>query len=494
MGTCSVNCTCENVQNYCQTNYIVYCVFEKDWENCLDDELKAIGKRYDFQGKENTYFDYQSADVTKLVIGCGTVNDLSDYLKIGKKIYDLTEKWPKDIKIGLPLCGSPFSVDAIVNIHIGLQLQTYNFLKYKTTEHDKSNNIKNHEICFVLNDDIRSDVEKRIADYQGVIEGNFIARDLGHEPPNVLYPESYAERVKSLFKDHPEVSVKILHLKDLETMHMGGIIAVGKGSSRPPCIVALEYNGGNKGDKPLAFVGKGVTFDSGGLSLKPTSAMVDMKNDMCGSAAVVGLMKALVARKAKANVVGVIGLAENMTGSNAYRPDDIVTTASGKTIEICNTDAEGRVVLADTLWYAQKYNPKCIIDLATLTGAIVVSLGHIYAGIFTESDQLASKLEEAGKIVNEPVWRLPLHKKFEDSIKSDIADVRNTSKVKGGGSTTAAHFLREFVSKDYPWCHIDIAGVAYDYLNDIFSGKSASGYGVRLLDHFVRLYEREEFI
>jgi leucyl aminopeptidase len=255
-------------------------------------------------------------------------------------------------------------------------------------------------------------------------------------------------------------------------------------------MVILKWNGGKKGEAPLAFVGKGVTFDTGGISIKPSTNMEDMKTDMGGSAVVVGLLRNLAQRKAKVNVVGAIGLVENMPSGNAQRPGDVVRSMSGQTIEVINTDAEGRLVLADVLHYTNtKFKPKFIVDLATLTGAIIVALADVYAGLFSNDDELAKKIESCGLKVGERAWRLPLGEEYDEMINSDIADMKNVGSGRGAGSTTAAQFLKRFVGET-KWAHLDIAGVAWRGKGDAMAVKGASGYGVRLLNELVKTYEK----
>ena len=267
---------------------------------------------------------------------------------------------------------------------------------------------------------------------------------------------------------------------------MGALLGVGQGSIRESQLVIMEYNGGNEKDAPVAFVGKGVTFDTGGISIKPAAGMEDMKYDMGGSAAVVGTMMALAGRKAKVNAVGVIGLVENMPGGNAQRPSDVVNTMSGQTVEVLNTDAEGRLVLADALWYTQvKHKPKLVVNLATLTGAIVIALGEEYAGLFSNNDNLSNKLTKAGTATGERLWRFPMGDEYDKMIDSQIADIQNISAGRGAGSITAAQFLKRFIKDNTPWAHLDIAGVAWTKKDQDICPKGATAFGVRLLDKFV---------
>jgi leucyl aminopeptidase len=306
-----------------------------------------------------------------------------------------------------------------------------------------------------------------------------------NEPANVLTPETFAADLKTLSK--LGLKVTILGEKEMKKLGMNALLGVGQGSSKESYLVMMEWKGGSKKDAPLAFVGKGVTFDTGGISIKPSPKMEEMKMDMGGAAVVAGLMKTLAQRKAKINAVGVVGLVENMPDGNAQRPGDIVTSYSGQTIEILNTDAEGRLVLADALWYTQeKFKPKFMIDLATLTGAIVVCLGTKFAGLFSNDEEIISQLRHSGDATGEHVWPLPIDDRYDKDIDTPNADVRNTG-MHGAGSITAAKFLQRFVNKT-PWAHLDIAGVAFNDESHILSGRNPRGFGVMLLDNFIRTH------
>ena len=315
-------------------------------------------------------------------------------------------------------------------------------------------------------------------------DGTALARDLMHEPPNVLYPAAFAERIKGLESEGLEV--EILGEKEMKKLGMGALLGVGQGSVRESQLGVMKWMGGKAGDDPVILCGKGVCFDTGGISLKPGPSMEDMKGDMGGAAAVTGTMLALARRKAKVNVIGLVGLVENMPDGNAIRPGDILTSASGQTIEVQNTDAEGRLVLSDVLWYAQEtFKPRAIVDLATLTGAIVISLGHEHAGLFSNNDELAEAIGTAGKASGETVWRLPLGDPYDKLLKSKFADMRNIG-GRAAGSITAAQFLQRFVSKDVPWAHLDIAGVAWkEGEKDATDPAWASGFGPRLLSQWI---------
>lgn len=327
--------------------------------------------------------------------------------------------------------------------------------------------------------------EQAYAPLNALAQGVFLTRDVVTLPPNLLYPLSYAKRIKEELTPLG-VTVEILDLATITKMGMGALVGVGQGSIQDSCVVVMQWHGGKKEDQPLAFIGKGVTFDTGGISIKPAANMDEMKHDMAGSAAVVGLMRSLAGRKAPVNAVGVVGLTENMPSGSAQRPGDIVTSLSGQTIEILNTDAEGRLVLADVLWYTQdRFKPRFMINLATLTGAIVVTLGDQMAGLFSNDDALSESLLDAGTKTGELLWRLPLSDAYDKEIDSPIADMQNIGEGRKAGSITAAQFLQRFVNKT-PWAHLDIAGTAWINKDGALYAKGATGFGVRLLDQLVR--------
>tara|TARA_B100000963_G_scaffold172645_1_gene150171 strand:+ start:9007 stop:10464 length:1458 start_codon:yes stop_codon:yes gene_type:complete len=362
----------------------------------------------------------------------------------------------------------------------GLKLKSYKFNKYKTKK-DLRNIIIN-----VVGDKNKLLFTHKLK-FKALEEGTFFARDLVSEPGNILHPDEYAKRLKSLKKN--SLKVKIYDEKKLKKLGMNALLGVGQGSVRGSYLVTIEWKGAKNNSKPLAFIGKGVCFDTGGYSLKPAKFMEDMTYDMAGSAAVVGLMKSLALRKAKINAVGVVGLVENMVSGNAQRPGDIVKSFSGKTIEILNTDAEGRLVLADAITFTEKkFKPKFMIDLATLTGAIIVSLGSEYAGLFSNDDKLSNELVKAGDKVQEKLWRMPLNKNFDKLINSKNADMQNINYVGGAGSTTAAQFLQRFILNKTPWAHLDIAGMAFSKYGGALNSGGATGYGVRLLNQLIEDY------
>ena len=359
----------------------------------------------------------------------------------------------------------------------GLKLKSYSFNKYKSKKESRliSINIVGNKNKLSSPNQLK---------FKALEEGTFYARDLVSEPGNILHPDEYAKRINALRKFG--LKINIYDEKKLKKLGMNSLLGVGQGSIRGSYLVTMEWKGLKNNSKPLAFIGKGVCFDTGGISLKPAKFMEDMTYDMAGSAVVVGLMKNLALRKAKVNAVGVVGLVENMPGGNAQRPGDIVKSYSGKTIEILNTDAEGRLVLADALTFTErKFKPKFMIDLATLTGAIIVSLGSEYAGLFSNDDKLSKQLVKAGEKVEEKVWRMPLHKNYDKLINSKNADMQNINYVGGAGSTTAAQFLQRFILNKTPWAHLDIAGMAFSKYGGALNPGGATGFGVRLLNKLV---------
>jgi leucyl aminopeptidase len=375
------------------------------------------------------------------------------------------------------------SADQAAAIASGIRLRTYKFDRYKTKKKDGENEALRADVSIAV-DDVAA-AKKAFAPDSRIVDGVIIARDLVNEPPNVLYPEEFARRASQLRK--VGVNVEVLDTKAMTKLGMGALLGVAQGSARPGRTVIMRWNGGNKGDSPVAFVGKGVCFDTGGISIKAAGSMEDMKGDMGGAACVVGLMHALASRKAKVNAVGAIGLVENMPDGNAQRPGDIVKSMSGQTIEIINTDAEGRLVLADVLWYvAKKFKPKFMVDLATLTGAIMVALGTEHAGLFSNNDELAERLSKVGQETGERVWRMPLGPEYDKQIDSQFADMKNTG-TRNGGSITAAQFLQRFVDGT-PWAHLDIAGTAMGAPKTDINQSWGSGYGVRLLERLVAEY------
>ena len=393
----------------------------------------------------------------------------------GDKVANVLAERPPKSKLKLADCAA--------NLAYGARLRSYRFDKYRTKEKEEDKPTL-ETLTFMVKEPAAA--RNAFAKLDSIAEGIFFTRDLVSEPANVIYPETLAREARRLGRYG--VRVEVLDANRIKQLGMGALLGVAQGSARKPRVVTMRWNGaakGARGKRPIAFIGKGVTFDTGGISIKPSGGMEDMKYDMAGAATVIGLMRALARRKAKVNAVGVVGLVENMPSATAQRPGDVVKSMSGQTIEVINTDAEGRLVLADVLCYCQKrFKPSLMIDLATLTGAIIVALGHEHAGLFSNDDTLAAQIGAAGKKVGETVWRLPLGEAYDKQINSPIADMKNVGSGRGGGSITAAQFLRRFVDET-PWAHIDIAGVAWSKKDAACVPKGGTGFGVRLLDRFV---------
>lgn len=371
-------------------------------------------------------------------------------------------------------------IDAAAHLAYGAQMRSYRFDKYRTKmKPEEKPKLKSVSIIAAAPDKAK----KAFAPLQAVAESIAFARDLVSEPANILYPATLAAEARKLSK--LGVKVEVLGEAEMKKLGMGSLLGVGQGSVRESQLVVMQYYGGKKGAKPVALIGKGVTFDTGGISIKPAQGMEEMKWDMGGSAAVIGTMRALAARGAKVNAVGVVGLVENMPDGNAQRPGDVVTSMSGQTIEVLNTDAEGRLVLADALWYCQdRFKPQVMVDLATLTGAIIISLGSHKAGLFSNNDKLSAALTQAGEETGEKLWRMPMGDEYDAMINCDIADMKNISDGREAGSTTAAQFLARFVN-NVPWAHLDIAGVAWTKKTTNTTPRGAVGWGVRLLNHWI---------
>ncbi len=436
--------------------------------------------------------DYKQA----LVIGLGKAEklDATAFENIGGKILAALKAASAQnaaILFETPKNAVPVA-EAAASVLYGVRLRDYSFDKYKTTDKKSKSgdSVKKQDLpglkAVTLLADGHTAAAKLYAGLEAVAEGVVFARDLVNEVPNVLYPESYANILAKELKPLG-VQVEILDEKKMQKLGFGAHLAVGMGSIRPPRVVIMRWNGlgakGGKGKGPLAFVGKGVTFDTGGISIKPAAGMEEMKMDMGGSAAVAGLIRALAANKAKVDVVGIVGLAENMPSDRSYRPGDIVTSLSGKTIEVLNTDAEGRLVLCDALTYVQDtYKPSMIIDLATLTGAIMVALGYEYAGAFVNNDKLWTQLESASRTSGEKLWRMPLDESYRDEMKGTVSDLKNLGNLgRYGGACSAAGFLEHFIEGETPWAHLDIAGTAWWKSDKPTVPKGGSGFGVRLL-------------
>ena len=453
----------------------------------LEGGLEKAARIADFKGKAGSMLDLIAPSGVAfdrvLIAGMGKLEeqDETSWLKLGGAIQGKLRSIKADLSVlilDLPADGVPDAADA-ASLAMGVKLRSYSFDDYKTKKPaDETPPALKLEV--VISDPKAA--KKAWVASEGVADGVLLARDLVNLPANVLGPVEFAKKASDLEK--LGVEVEILTEKEMKKLKMNALLAVGQGSVRPPRLAIMRWNGGKRGAAPVAFVGKGVVFDTGGISLKPGAGMEEMKGDMGGAAAVTGLMHAVAARKAKANVIGVIGLVENMPDGNAYRPGDILTAMSGTTIEILNTDAEGRLVLADAMWYTQdRFKPAAMIDVATLTGAILVALGNLNAGLFSNNDELAGQIGAAGSATGEGVWRMPLSKEYDKLIDTPNADVKNTG-GRWAGSITAAQFLHRF-SNDVPWAHLDIASTAFGMPKSEISQGWATGYGVRLLDRLV---------
>ena len=453
------------------------------------DLVKRAAETNQFKGKSASTLDIlapQGLKVSRLiVVGAGKVASLKDddFLKFGGTAAGKLRAGNDAATIIAELPDGAMKPEQAAAVAAGVRLRAYKFDRYKTKKKDGEDLALRADISIAV-DDLAA-ARKAFAPGAHVVDGVVTARDLVNEPPNVLFPVEFARRAGQLRK--LGVGVEILDVKAMTKLGMGALLGVAQGSTQPGRTVIMRWNGGKRGDAPVAFIGKGVCFDTGGISIKGAASMEDMKGDMGGAACVVGLMHALAARKAKVNAVGAIGLVENMPDGNAQRPGDIVTSMSGQTIEIINTDAEGRLVLADVLWYvAKKFKPKFMVDLATLTGAIMVALGTEYAGLFSNNDELAERLTKVGLATGERLWRMPLGPEYDKQIDSQFADVKNTG-GRNGGSITAAQFLQRFVDET-PWAHLDIAGTAMGAPKTEINQSWGSGFGVRLLDRLVAEY------
>jgi leucyl aminopeptidase len=448
--------------------------------------IKRAAETSEFKGKNGAILDIPVPEGLKakrlIVVGLGKFADLkdNDFLKLGGTVAGKLRAGAEAVTIFAESPKGTMSPDQAAAIASGIRLRAYKFDRYKTRKKDGEESALRAAISIAVADVAAA--RKAFAPSAHIVDGVVTARDLVNEPPNVLFPVEFARRAAQLRK--LGVAVEILDVPAMKKLGMGALLGVAQGSTQPGRTVIMRWNGGKRGDQPVAFIGKGVCFDTGGISIKPAGSMEEMKGDMGGAACVVGLMQALASRKAKANVVGAIGLVENMPSGNAQRPGDIVTSMSGQTVEIINTDAEGRLVLADVLWYvAKKFKPKFMVDLATLTGAIMVALGTEYAGLFANNDELAERLIKAGLTTGERVWRMPLGPEYDKLIDSQFADMKNTG-GRHGGSITAAQFLQRFVDGT-PWAHLDIAGTAMGAPKTEINQSWGSGFGVRLLDRLV---------
>lgn len=442
-----------------------------------------------FKGRNGTSLDLVApADlqVARLVIvGCGKAADIKpgDFVKLGGVAMGKVPTSAENITVIADLPGRTMTAEQAADAALGVRLRAYSFDRYKTKKKEGEEKPSSVRVKLAVADvkAVRAAWRSR----QAVADGVVRARDLVNEPANVLFPEEFAHRAATLRK--LGIGVTVLDAGAMKRHGMNALLGVGQGSVHQSRLVILRWNGGKRGQAPLAFIGKGVCFDSGGISIKPAQGMEDMKGDMAGAACVVGVMHALAARKANVNAIGAIGVVENMPDGKAQRPGDIVASMSGQTIEIINTDAEGRLVLADVLHYVNsKIKPRLMIDLATLTGAIIVALGHEYAGLFSNDEEISARLTKAGETTGEKVWRMPLAPEYDKLLDSKFADIKNSG-GRHGGAITAAQFLQRFVDKT-PWAHLDIAGAALGSPQTDTNKSWSSGWGVRLLDRLVADY------
>jgi leucyl aminopeptidase len=455
----------------------------------LGDLVRRAAAADRFTGKEGSSLDIIAPAGLNLprvvVIGIGKESELKsrDIVKLGGTAMGKVPGAAPTATIFAEFGSGPLKAHQVAELALGARLRAYRFDLYKTNRKDEDARPAKIEVNFACAGPAA--VEKAWAKSAAIGESVVFARDLVNEPANVLYPGEFARRVSALSK--LGLLVEVLDVPAMRKLGMGALLGVGQGSVHDSRLVVMRWNGGKRGVEPVAFIGKGVCFDTGGISIKPAAGMEDMKGDMAGAACVVGLMRALATRRAKVNAVGAIGLVENMPDGKAQRPGDIVKTMSGQTIEIINTDAEGRLVLADVLHYVNKrFKPKFMINLATLTGAIIVALGQEYAGMFSNDDKLSERLTKSGEAIGERVWRMPLGPEYDKMIESKFADMKNTG-GRWGGAITAAQLLQRFVAKT-PWAHLDIAGTAMGSPQTEINKSWASGWGVRLLDHLVEEY------
>ncbi|MBA3813653.1 MAG: leucyl aminopeptidase [Alphaproteobacteria bacterium] len=456
----------------------------KTWDKTLNGYLTLSMNNSKFKGSLNQTLTFSTPDGSQLtLIGLGPKKDQNElqWQKIGSSLVKALESSPTgEGAVEIHSLEGHDTAQVLSNMALGSLLKSWRFEKYFTTKKPEEL-FSLQKIIFLAPE--AKDCEKAFEPLKNITEGVFLTRTVVTEPANVITPESLAHAAESLKKDG--VVVEILEEKEMKTLGMNALLGVGQGSVHGSKLAIMRWEGGAKTDAPLAFVGKGVTFDTGGISIKPAQNMEEMKYDMGGAGVVIGLMKSLALRKAKVNAVGVVGLVENMPSGSAQRPGDVVISMSGQTIEVINTDAEGRLVLADALWYTQdRFKPKLMIDLATLTGAIVVSLGGERAGLFANDENLAKNLSSAGEKVGELLWPFPMDDAYDKEINSDIADMKNISNGRGAGSVTAAKFLQRFTNA-VPWAHLDIAGVTWTHKDLPTCAKGATGFGVRLLNQFV---------
>jgi leucyl aminopeptidase len=454
-------------------------------KRCNGQLLKAM-KAAKFDGKRDSVLDCLAPGGgfdRILIVGLGAADSLGvkEVELLGGTIagtLQTAKAKEASIVVELPAKVKVQAEDAAALIASGASLRVYSFDSYKTKKPEKNGAID--ELTILSSQAVKA--KKAFEPLSAIREGVHLARDLVNEPANILFPIEFAARAKTLAKSG--VDVEILNATQMKKLGMGALLGVAQGSPHEARIVVMKWNGGKKGEKPVAFVGKGVTFDTGGISIKPAAGMEEMKGDMGGAACVTGLMLALAKRRAKINAIGAIGIVENAIDGKAQRPGDVVKSMSGQTIAVLNTDAEGRLVLADVLWYVQdRFKPKFMVNLATLTGAILVALGKEHAGLFSNNDELSTRLSEAGNATGEKVWRMPLTAEYDKLIDHDVADMKNIG-GRNAGSITAAQFLQRFVNK-VPWAHLDVAGTAMDSIKSPINQSWASGWGVRLLNRLV---------
>ncbi len=453
----------------------------------LPQHLAFGAKSSRFEGKVGQVFEYwdERGDEGQrnALLGGGAKDAKAVSSHLEKAGAALTAKFltSGEKALTIDLTDSGVTAEGAASLLMGARLRGWRMDQYRTTQKEE----QKKTLIAVTVVGAPDGTEAAWADAAAVATGVEFTRELVTEPANVIYPASFVERCKNRMGDMG-VEFVILEEKDMEELGMGALLGVGQGSRKDSKILAMRWKGETSATKPTAFVGKGVTFDTGGISIKPGAGMEDMKFDMGGAAAVAGTMLALAGRKAKADVVGVVGLVENMPDGNAQRPGDVVKSMDGQTIEVINTDAEGRLVLCDALcWTQQTYEPAAVVDLATLTGAIIISLGHEHAGCFSNDDDLSDKLVAAGKSTGDKLWRMPIGPAYDKLIDSPIADIRNVG-PRGAGSITAAQFLHRFIKKGTPWAHLDIAGTVWTDKPGATWDKGASGFGVRVLDRYVR--------
>jgi leucyl aminopeptidase len=455
----------------------------------LNAQIKRAAFAERFKGKNGSSLELiapGALDISRLiVIGAGRARDLrpADFVKLGGIAMGRIPPNATAATLVADLPGRPLQAERVAELALGMQLRAYSFDRYKTKHAEDE--APAGEIKITIASANAAAARKAWTPRAAVAAGVYVARDLVNEPANVLHPEEFAARIAALRK--LGVAVEVLDPAQLKKLGMTALLAVAQGSQHAARVAVMRWNGGKRGGDPVVLIGKGVCFDTGGISIKPAAGMEDMKGDMAGAASVVGLFHTLAERKAKVNAVGIVGLVENMPSGAAQRPGDIITSMSGQTIEVINTDAEGRLILGDLLHYATKrFKPKCMIDLATLTGAIVVALGHEYAGLFANDERLADRLIRVGRETGERVWRLPLGPEYDKMIDSKFADMKNTG-GRHAGAITGAQFLQRFVDKT-PWAHLDIAGTGMGSAQTDTNRSWGSGFGVRLLNAFLAQY------